>query len=219
IHGLDAKFPDVYISDFIPENYKDEYMEVGGRNKRSVVFSGVEPEGVEVLNRLNNIMNNASISAESKQRLEATVNSIGKGAVGSSSIRTSSRGDNFAKMLPLALIDQPRAQPQHQQLHATQCCCKVNVPPQSRLKAHWETRWRPAYRNVQAGYKGCGLWGWGRCPRWSHISYSQIIYGISLLPRPCPKDQEVCCRGFVSYKRCCTNIGEMKRLLDLFEHQ
>ncbi|CAH1777710.1 unnamed protein product [Owenia fusiformis] len=235
IHGYNAKFPDAYISDFIPENYKDEYMEVGGRNKRSVVFSGVEPEGEEVLNRLNNIMNNASISAESKQRLEAALSSIGKGqssgggdgivrgrSFGKSGIAVhrGSIGVMDKRLWPVDLRPMTTPRPQ---LHATQCCCKVAVPPLSRLTSRRVTRSRSAYRRVRAGSRRCGFAGWRRCTQWRNqqypIYYHQTVYTAYYTQRLCPKDKEVCCRGFVPYKRCCTNIREMKRLLDLFEHQ
>ncbi|CAH1788602.1 unnamed protein product, partial [Owenia fusiformis] len=223
IHGSAADFPASYIEDFIPEDFVDEYMEIGGRNKRSVVFSGVEPEGLEVLNRLNNIMNNASISAESKQKLEAALGNIGKG--GSSSGRSGSRVKaGFHKRIGSGWSVRLRPLPTFRpQLHATQCCCKVNVPPLTSQRSRVVTRYRPAYRRVRAGSSRCGLFGWKRCTRWRNeqfqVSYHQTIYYTQYTPRSCPKVQEVCCRGFVSYKRCCTNIREMKRLLDIFENE
>ncbi|CAH1783386.1 unnamed protein product [Owenia fusiformis] len=113
--------------------------------------------------------------------------------------------------------------PPRPNLHATECCCQVNIPPSTEKRSYEVQKYRYSYRSVRNGYRSCGWWGWGRCTQYTHVQdrhpYTQTVYYTIKVARSCPTRLQVCCRGYVAYKRCCTNIKEMKRLLDLFESQ
>ncbi|CAH1780175.1 unnamed protein product [Owenia fusiformis] len=178
-----------------------------------VVYSGVDQQTQAVTNRLQRIMSNPGINTESKRYLEAALGNINNGVV-------TALERNMAH--PTEHPNGARGR-RSVPLHATECCCKVAVPPLRTQKHRTVTRWRDAYRRVRDGSSKCGFWGWKRCTRWRNehyrISYSHTEPYFVYTPRSCPRDKEVCCRGFMPHKRCCTNVLEMIRLLDLFESQ
>ncbi|CAH1776036.1 unnamed protein product [Owenia fusiformis] len=178
------------------------------------VYSQLDHESQEVTRRLHRIMVNPGISTKSKRYLESALENLNNGV---------EQALGWSVAHPTDHPNRARGRRSIKgQLHATECCCKVNVPPKRTIKRYTVTKMYVAHRYTKL-YTDCGLFLLWTCTKW-RVRYYQKPYTVTksysvYTPQPCPSNKEVCCRGYLSYKKCCTHVKEMKRLLDLFDNQ